>query len=55
MTVFLAIASMIICMMLIIALGPPRSNLGYRFVVVAGYGLSMAGVVWRRERNKLIH
>lgn len=54
-SVLLGVAVVVVYATLMIGLGSPRSNLGYRLVVVAGFALSGMGIGWRRERNRLIH
>ena len=54
-TVLLGLAIFIVFVFLTIERGPSWSNFGYHLVVLAGYLLSLMGMIWRGQRNRLIH
>ena len=54
-SVLLWTGNFIIFMLLTIELSPSWSNFGYHLLVIAGFNLSLMGIGWRIQRNKLIH
>ncbi len=54
-TLLLSTANVIVFVLLTIELSPSWSNFGYHILVIAGFYLSVMGIVWRGQRNRLIH